>query len=124
MTELEGYAEALREDVGETLRGVAIADLRAREFDVIYMREDIWQLYSDETQQEIFEDAVFETMGMDRKEDLFEPLGGLEATVRVFEGGINVLAWADDHGVFVGLGPDEDAIPAAVRTANEIRETL
>ncbi|MGB9986240.1 hypothetical protein [Salarchaeum japonicum] len=121
MTELEARAGELREQVGETLRGVVIADLRERDFDVIYMREDIWELYSDETQQEIFEDAVFEAMGMDHKEDLFEPLGGLEATVRVFEGGINVLAWTDDYGVFVGLGPDEDAIPSAVRAATEMQ---
>jgi len=121
MTELEARAGELREQVGETLRGVVIADLRERDFDVIYMREDIWELYSDETQQEIFEDAVFEAMGMDHKEDLFEPLGGLEATVRVFEGGINVLAWTDDYGVFVGLGPEEDAIPPAVRAATEMQ---
>lgn len=117
MSETRAHVERLHEDLGDALRGVVLADIRDREFDVLYMREDVWDMYEEETQRDIFEDAVFEALGRQRQEDLFEPLGDLRSTVRVFDYGINVMAWEGRDGVFVGLGPDEDAIPPAVRTA-------
>jgi len=122
MTDAETHVEELRAELGDALRGVVLADIRDREFDVLYMRDDVWEMYEAETQQDIFEDAVFEALGRQRKEDLFDPLGELRSTVRVFDYGINVMSWQGRDGVFVGLGPDADAIPAAVETAHALAE--
>ncbi|MFW5930003.1 MAG: hypothetical protein ACOCT0_06270 [Halobacteriota archaeon] len=102
--------DRLKDEV-ETLRTVAVGDTESQEYELLFMREDIGRLYPEETRDEIFRDALLERIAERKQEELFDPLGSIEFTVRVFEGGINLLVWGDGDAMFVGLGPEEDAIP-------------
>ena len=110
----EALTEALRSDVGDGLRTVAVGDVPEREYDVAYMRPDIDELYTDEMRENIFEEIVLEHIAEARKEDLFPPLGGLEYTVRIYQQGVNLVGWTDETAVFVGLDPDPKLVAPTV----------
>lgn len=115
----EALTDALRSDLGDGLRTVAVGDVPGREYDITYMRADIDELYTDEMREKIFEEIVLEHIAEARQKDLFPPLGGLEYTVRVFDDGINLVGWTDELALFVGLDDDESLIPPAVAACRE-----
>ncbi|MFP4632039.1 MAG: hypothetical protein ACLFMT_01210 [Halobacteriales archaeon] len=102
--------DRLKDEV-ETLRTVAVGDTESQEYELLFMREDIGRLYPEETRDEIFRDALLERIAERKQEELFDPLGSIEFTVRVFEGGINLLVWGEEDAMFVGFGPEEADIP-------------
>ncbi|WP_231184092.1 hypothetical protein [Haladaptatus sp. DYF46] len=111
----KALTDALRDAVGDGLRTVATGNIEEKSFDIVYMREDIGSLYSEEEREEILHDLVLENLVEVRQERLFAPLGDLQLTSRVFEYGINVVGWNENAGVFVGLDPDETLIPTTIR---------
>lgn len=117
----EEFAERLRSAIGEPLRTVAVGDLDAQAYEVTYMRDDIAELYPPETRDEIFRDALLENVAERRQEELFEPLGTLNFTTRVFDGGINVYCWIDEtESVFVGLGEDIGYIEPVISICRDV----
>ncbi len=114
----EDAAEQLQQEI-EGLRTVAVGDSDRQEYEVVYMRDDIAELYDEGTRDEIFRDVLLERIAEEKQEDLFQPLGELEFTVRAFEGGVNVLAWSDTEALFVGTGPYEEEIPTVMETARD-----
>jgi hypothetical protein len=105
----------LRSELGGALRTVAAGDLDGGDYDVLYMRPDVADEYSTETQDRIFEDLVFEYIGSPAREDDFEPLGSLEFTIRSFENGHVVACWGDDILLYVSLDPSSHFVPPAMR---------
>lgn len=105
----------LRSELGSALRAVAVGDLEAREYDVLYMRPDVEDKYSTETQDRIFEDVVFEYVGRPAREDDFEPLGELNFTIRSFEDGQVVMCWEDDILLYVSVDPSSHFVPPTMR---------
>ena len=106
--------EALRTELGECLRTVAIGRIDEREYDIVYMRDDIDEKYTDEMREEIFDEVVLESIAEDHQQDLFPSLGDLQYTIRIFDGGINLVAWRGDEAIFVGLDRDEALLGPAV----------
>jgi hypothetical protein len=117
----EEYAERLQSALGEPLRTVAVGDLEHQLYEVVYMREDIGELYPAEKRDEIVRDALLENVAERRQEELFSPLGALNFTTRVFDGGINVYCWIDeDEAVFVGLGEEIGLIEPTISICREL----
>ena len=117
----EEYAGRLESALGDPLRTVAIGDLDHQLYEVVYMREDIGQLYPSEKRDEIFNDALLENVAERRQEELFSPLGRLNFTTRVFDGGINVYCWIDeDEAVFVGLGEEIGLIEPTISICRDV----
>lgn len=106
--------DALRTELGEGLRTVGVGRIADHEYDITYMREDIDEKYTEEMREEIFDEVVLESIAEDHQKDLFPALGDLQYTIRVFEDGINLVAWHDDEAVFVGLDHDETLLGPAV----------
>lgn len=115
----EKLTDALRSDLGDGLRTVAVGNVPGREYEITYMRADIDELYTDEMRENVFEEIVLEHIAEARQEDLFPPLGRLGYTIRVFEKGINLVGWTDELALFVGLDDDESLIPPAVTSCRE-----
>jgi hypothetical protein len=117
----EAVVEALRERVGEHLRAVFYGDFREREYHVLHASTAVVEQYSAEDVEAIADDVALEWVAEARQGDLYEPIGELEVTVRVFERGINVVAWGrgEDPTVFVGLDGDASALPATVDVLRE-----
>ncbi|MDY6779652.1 MAG: hypothetical protein SV760_03725 [Halobacteria archaeon] len=111
---MEALTRELREEFGEDARTVAVGNMTEEEYEVVYIRDEIDRLYPESKKEEIFKDVLLENISERRQEDLFEPLGDLKFTVRVFEAGVNVGAWRGDEALFVGLGPVEDEIPRVI----------
>lgn len=105
----------LRAELGGALRSVAVGDIEERDYDIVYMRPDISEEYSTETQDRIFEDLVFEYVGSPAREEDFEPLGALEFTIRSFENGHVVMCWGDDLLLYVTLDPSSHFVPPTMR---------
>lgn len=117
----EEYAERLQSALGEPLRTVAVGDLEHQLYEVVYMRDDIADLYPSEKRDEIVRDALLENVAERRQEELFSPLGELNFTTRVFDGGINVYCWIDeDEAVFVGLGEEIGLIEPTISICREL----
>lgn len=112
--------DALQTELGEGLRTVAIGRITDREYDMLYMREDIEEKYTEEMRQEVFEEVVLESIAEDHQKNLFPTLGGLQYTIRVFESGINLVAWKDEEAVFVGLDHDESLICPAIEVCRRV----
>lgn len=112
MTGVHELTEACRDAAGDALRTVALADLRENEYDILYMRPDIGEQYSESDIAEIYQDIGLGGLSKQMQSDLYEPLGGLETVVYRFEAGINVVGYNEDgtRAVFVGLGPDESVV--------------
>ncbi|SIQ89532.1 hypothetical protein SAMN05421858_0725 [Haladaptatus litoreus] len=110
----------LQDAVGDSLRTIAIGDADSETFSIAFMRDDIGALYSDSERQKIAHDLVLENLVEVRQEDLFEPLGDLQFTTRVFEHGINVIGWGGTRGAFIGLDPDETLIPTTIRACRTV----
>ncbi|MEF8806509.1 hypothetical protein [Natronomonas sp.] len=105
----------LRAELGGALRTVAVGDIEERDYEVLYMRPDVSDQYSGETQDRIFEDLVFEYVGSPAREEDFEPLGDLEFTIRSFENGQVVMCWGDDLLLYVTLDPSSHFVPPTMR---------
>jgi hypothetical protein len=71
----EILTDALQDAVGDGLRTVATGDTDEESFDIVYMREDIGALYSENEREEILHDLVLENLVEVRQEGLFAPLG-------------------------------------------------
>lgn len=112
--------DALQTELGEGLRAVAIGRITDREYDVLYMREDIDEKYTEEMRQEVFEEVILESIAEDHQKNLFPTLGGLQYTIRVFEGGINLLAWQDEEAIFVGMDHEENLICPAIEVCRRV----
>jgi len=113
-TPSNALTDALQEAVGDGLRTVAVADVSEQTYELAYMRPDIDELYTEEMREDILQEVVLEHIAEARKEDLFTPLDGLEYTVRIYGGGINLVGWTDDTAIFVGLDRDLELVPPAV----------
>jgi hypothetical protein len=111
---------ALRTELGEGLRAAAIGRITDREYDILYMREDIDEKYTEEMREEVFDEIVLESITEDHQKNLFPTLGGLQHTIRVFESGINLVAWQDDEAIFVGLDHDESLIGPAIEVCRRV----
>jgi hypothetical protein len=105
----------LRAELGGALRTVAVGDIEERDYEVLYMRPDVADQYSEATQDRIFEDLVFEYVGSPAREQDFEPLGDLEFTIRSFENGQVVMCWGDDLLLYVTLDPSSHFVPPTMR---------
>lgn len=105
----------LRAELGGALRSVAVGNIEERDYDIVYMRPDVSEEYSAETQDRIFEDLVFEYVGSSAREEEFEPLGALEFTIRSFENGHVVMCWGDDLLLYVTLDPSSHFVPPTMR---------
>jgi cobalamin biosynthesis Mg chelatase CobN len=116
----QALTDALREELGESLRTVAVGDVEARDYELTYIRDDVAALYDDEDVEAAFRAVAVERVGADIEDDLYEPLGRTESTIRTYENGINVLLWAADAGaVFVGLDDDPTRIPRVLSVGRE-----
>jgi hypothetical protein len=72
--------EALRSELGERLRIVAIGRIDDREYEIAYMRDDVDEKYTDEMREEIFDEVVLESIAEDQQQELFPSLGDLIAS--------------------------------------------
>lgn len=116
----EGLTDALRSNLGDGLRTIAVGSIPDRDYEVTYIRPDVDDQYTDEMREDIFQDLVLERVAEGHQQDLFPPLGDLEYTVRVFEGGINIVGWRGEAVVFVGLDDDESLIPSAISACRQV----
>ncbi|KTG11487.1 hypothetical protein AUR64_04340 [Haloprofundus marisrubri] len=98
--------EALKQALGESLRTVAYGDFRQREYNILYADPATFEQYSPEDIEEIADDVKLEEMAAKRQSDLYDPLGDLEMTIRVFGDGINVIARATGEGSTIYIGID------------------
>lgn len=121
-TELQRLVDALRDSVGDGLRGVFYGEFRQQEFSVAYASEEATEGYSADQIGEIVDDVVFEKLHSGRKDDLHEPLGDYTASVEVFEEGINLilLGYDDVPTVFVGMDGDVSNLTPALETVRDV----
>ncbi|MFC7081021.1 hypothetical protein [Halorussus caseinilyticus] len=115
----QALTDALSGALGDGLRTVAVGNVSVPEYEIIYMRPDIDELYTEEMRENILQEIVFEHIAEARNEDLFPPLAGLEYTVRIYEQGMNLVGWTDDTALFVGLDPDEELLPTAIEVCRQ-----
>ena len=118
----ETATERLRAAVGDDLRAVAHARSSADEMDytVTYIRDDVGDQYPEAARDRIFEEFVVEYYRRGWEEDLFQPLGGLDHSVQIFEQGANVVAWGDGQFLFVSTERATDAISRVVAVLDEV----
>ncbi|SFR61859.1 hypothetical protein [Halogeometricum limi] len=114
---LDYFVESLETEVGEGLRGVFYGDFETRSYQVAYANPTVLDDYSSNDVEDIVDDIALEQLTARQQEKLYEPLGELEVTVRVFEGGINVMGWGTTEipTVYVGLDGDTANIRPATR---------
>lgn len=97
---------ALRDRAGDDVRVVGTHD--DSDWEIAYMRDDLRDAYSTASVDDIADDLVFDALGVEQQESLYE-LGDLRATVRLFDDGFVVhVPVADHEGVLVSLGEDAD----------------
>lgn len=106
--------------VGDALRVVGSHD--DSNWDIAYMRSDLSDAYSTESVNDIADDLVFDAIGVQKQESLYE-LGNLRATIRLFDDGFVVhVPVADDSGYLVSL--DEDADLRGRQAVDLVAETV
>lgn len=112
MTDADDLTASCQTAAGDALRTVATTDFRANEYDILYMRPDIGEQYSDADIIEIYQDIGLGGLAKQMQTELYEPLGDLQTVVYRFENGINVVGYNDDgtQATFVGLGPDTSVV--------------
>ncbi|KTG08962.1 hypothetical protein AUR64_14230 [Haloprofundus marisrubri] len=100
---------ALQDETGDSLRTVAYGNFESREYNLLYADAETIQQYSAADIDAIVDDLALEQLAAERQTELYEPIGDLELTIRVFEEGINVLARGSETTpmLFVGLDGDE-----------------
>lgn len=121
--DVDDLAAALREDLGETLRALGVGHLDSREYEMLFMREDIREAYSEGMREDIFEEVIFDRLSHPQQSSLFPELGDPTSTARFFEDGAYVLYWADGATtVFVSLEPEVDALPPIIDACEDAFE--
>ena len=123
-SKIDQLVVALRERVGDGLRGVFYGEFREREYSVAYASETVLDDYSTDQIDSIVDDVAFENLHRDRKADLHEPLGRYTTSVEVFDDGINVVVLGDDDlpTVFVGMDGDVSNVTPALETVEDVLE--
>ena len=111
---VDSFVGELEQKLDGGLRTIAVGQFEAESYDIVYIRDDIAAQYSEEMREQIFNDLVLENLVEVRQQDLFPPLGGLKYTARVFDGGINVIGWEEDKGVFIGLDDDVSLVEPTI----------
>lgn len=95
--------DILHEWADEYLRSVAYFEKNKR--DIIYIREDIKESYTEEDQAEVFNDLSFDALGKERQEDLYTH-GDLNCIARWFDDAIELHFPHDKRsGTAVALEP-------------------
>lgn len=101
-------ASFLQDRVGDNLRSVAHYD--ADSYDVVYLRDDVADQYSETDHDRVSREARLESVDREHQEDLYVH-GRLECTVRAFENAVEMHFPVDDaSGVTVAL--DAEALTA------------
>ena len=108
---------ALADKLGDSLR--VLARHEAGDWTVAYVRDDLRDAYESDAVNDIAGDLALSTVGNVHQEDLYE-LGGVRATVRVFEDGVVAHVPTDDRSGYLISVDDEQAfdgrgVVAAVR---------
>ena len=86
--------EHLLDAYGDGLQGVMRYD--RTEYDLLFLREDLRELYDRDAVSEVFEEAVLESIGANRQEDVFT-FGELTYVIRGFEKATVVQVFAGNH---------------------------
>jgi len=100
----EALTEYLLAEVGDDLRSVVTYD--RDDYDVAYARDDVRAKYSQRRIEKVVRDLEVESLSREIQEDLYVH-GDLEATVRCFDGGIEMHFIAGQgEGVAVAVEPE------------------
>ncbi|WP_128478172.1 hypothetical protein [Halorussus pelagicus] len=123
-SKIDRLVVALRERVGDGLRGVFYGKFREREYSVAYTSEEALDDYSAEQIDDIIDDVAFKNLHSDRKADLHEPLGRYTTSVEVFDDGINLVVLGYDGlpTVFVGMDSDVSNVTPALEAVESVLE--
>ncbi len=98
-------AEYVRSQMHDAVRGVFYYDDGGSE--VIYLRDDLKELYDGSKARGVLEDLVFENVGDPPRLEKLYPLGELRSTVRRFDDGFLVHVPVDrGTGIAVTLGDE------------------
>lgn len=126
---IDDTVQSLREEIGDALLAVALGDARSLEFEPTYVKEEagktwdsVEEFFSDETQQEIFENIAIEAFFETGEGTARSPLGRLRFTVRHYEEAVIVIGWQNSNTVLVTLRPDPEHIPSTIRILEETLE--
>ncbi len=113
--------EELRSIAGDGLRTVACGHFEEKEFRLLYVDPETIAEYTAAGVREIQQDVTLESLAAERQKDLYEPIGELEVTTRVFEDGANLMAWGygEKPSVFVGLDDSVEHLTPAVEALRE-----
>jgi hypothetical protein len=96
-------ASYLDHRAGEALR--AVGHYSEDEYEVVHLRDDLRQQYTDEEIQAIVEDLRWESFTKSSQEGQFH-LGGLKCSIQAFEEGVVMhFPYDDQHGTLVSLDP-------------------
>lgn len=99
----ERLTQFLLDEVGDGLRSVV--SHAGRTYDVVYVRDEVREQYTDDEVAQIVEDLVFDTLDKQHQEGMYVH-GDLACTVRCFEEAVEMhLVLDDQRGVAISLEP-------------------
>lgn len=100
--QLDQLAAFLRDRVGDDLRSITHYDFDTREYEIVYGRADVMELYSEDTIDKIVQSYETDSLGKTVEESRYQH-GDLNCIVRCFDGGIEINLVEDGAGVVIGL---------------------
>ena len=106
----EELADMLRERVGDNLRAVRVVARteEGAEYEHLYIREDINEMYDKEDMKRITEEVIYHTLGEGYRSNLFHS-GEPNYTLYAFDEALVTLFYEDDaHGTAVSVDSDFD----------------
>ena len=96
-------AEYLEQRAGESLR--AVGHYSADDYEIVQLRDDVREQYSDDEIGEIVEELRWESFAKPTQERQYR-LGGLTCSIQTFEDGVVMhFPYDDQHGTLVSLDP-------------------
>jgi len=99
---------ALADELDTALR--VLGHHEGTDWTIEYIRDDLRDAYDTDALDDIADDLALTVVATDRQEDLYD-LGGVRATVRIFEAGILVHVPTDDRsGYLVSLDHSEGVV--------------
>jgi hypothetical protein len=111
-TRQKELVDLLREEVGDSLRAVGRYDEEG--YDVLFIREDVADEFSQEDIEEIHHDMVLKGLGNQHIESLFND-EALECSIYQFEDSVRLHFVNDDYlGYYVSFDYDGDTNPSRI----------
>lgn len=96
-------AEYLEQRAGDSLR--AVGHYSTDNYEIVYLRDDVREQYSDDKIEEIVEDLRWESFAKPTQERQYR-LGSLTCSIQAFEEGVVMhFPYDDNRGTLISLAP-------------------